>query len=136
MVRRPHSCDNDPGTPRMRNNDDDHTTRTARAYWPAVAFLVGFFILLLIVSHRFLIPALQVTQGIDMTGRKHLAAISALVLTVVLFCLLVLLLMAFRPSRLLFPRKTDPPAKTDYIDAWQESADRMPMPHDDDPDPA
>jgi protein-S-isoprenylcysteine O-methyltransferase Ste14 len=111
-----------------------------RAFWPAIAFLVAFFILLLIVSHRFLLPALRVSQGIDSTGRKHLAAISALVLTVVLFCLLVLLLMAFRPGRLLFSRRTEAPSKTDYIDAWQESADRMPMPRDDDeaddPDPA
>lgn len=110
--------------------------RTGRAYWGVIAFLLGFFIVLLIVSSRFLIPALRVSQGMDSTGRRYLAAISALVLAVVLFCLFVLLFLAFRPSRMVFPRKAEPPTKTDYIDAWQESADRMPMPHDEDTDKA
>jgi hypothetical protein len=109
--------------------------RTGRAYWGAITFLVAFFLLLLLVSNRFLIPALRISKDIDPAGRKHLAAIASLVLTVVLFCLFVLLFMVFRPGRLLFPRKTEPRTKTDYIDAWQESADRMPMPNDDDTDP-
>jgi hypothetical protein len=119
-------------TPRMTN--ENTSTRTGRPYWGAVAFLLAFFLLLLLVSNRFLIPALNISKDIDPTGRKHLAAIASLVLTVVLFCLFVLLFMVFRPSRFLFPRKTEPRTKTDYIDAWQESADRMPMPNDEDDD--
>jgi hypothetical protein len=106
-------------------------SRAGRAYWGAIVFLVVFFVLLWIVSNRFLLPALHIAQGMDSPARRQLAAISSLVLTIVLLCLLVLLFTAFRPSRLFFPRKTDPRTKTDYIDAWQESADRMPMPDDD-----
>ena len=111
--------------------NDRTTFRAGRAFWGAIVFLAVFFVLLLIVSNRFLLPALRIAQGVDTPGRRQLAAISSLVLTIVLLCLLVLLFTAFRPSRLFFPRKTEPRTKTDYIDAWQESADRMPMPDDD-----
>jgi hypothetical protein len=117
----------------MTNNDP--TSRPRRAYLGAIAFLLAFFLLLLLVSNRFLIPALRISNDIDPTGRKHLAAIASLVLTIVLFSLFVLLFMVFRPGRFFLARKTEPRTKTDYIDAWQESADRMPMPNDDETDP-
>ena len=135
MVQGCLTCDNAPDETGMSDRRDP-IHRTGRAPWGALAFLVAFFILLLVVSNRFLLPALRVSLDIDTTGRRQLAAISTLVLAIVLFCLFVLLFMVFRPSRFLFPRKIEPPTKTDYVDAWQESADRMPMPHDEDTDQA
>lgn len=107
--------------------------RSGRSRWTVLGFLAGSFLILLLVCHQFLIPALLVAQGIDDRGRKHLAAISALVLAIVLVCLLAGMILIIRPGRFFLPRRPAPKTRTIYTDAWAESARRLKTP-DDDPD--
>lgn len=97
-----------------------------RSFVPLIGFLGAFAIILVLVVNRYLLPAAEVAIGADKTAKKHLAAISSLVLVVVLFCLFALLFIVYRPGRLFLPRKTEPRTKTRYVDAWSESAKRMP----------
>lgn len=92
-----------------------------------VAFLLGFLALILVVCYKYLLPAARIARDInaDERARKHLAAISSLVLVLVLFAVLAILIIAFRPSRWLFPRKSSPRIRTKYVDAWKESANRL-----------
>lgn len=96
--------------------------------WSVLIFLLGFFLLLIVVSKMFLIPALQAAQGATDAERQRLSAYSALVLAVVLFCLCVGLLMTFRIGKFFFPRPGGPRVKTQYIDAWAEAGKRMSPP--------
>jgi hypothetical protein len=106
--------------------------RAARVYWPMLAFLAAFAIIVTFVANRYLLPALEAAHGADATARKHLAAISTLVLVIVLFTLLAILLLVLRPGRLFFPQKPAPRTRTHYEDAWSESARRLPTPPEDD----
>jgi hypothetical protein len=93
-----------------------------------LAFLVLSLVVLAVVSNRYLLPAIEAARGADPAARKELAAISVLVLVLVLFCLLAILVLLFRPARLLFPRNPPPRTRTRYEDAWSESARRMETP--------
>lgn len=99
-----------------------------RAYWQVLAFMGVFVIILLLVVYRYLLPAFSAADAADATARKQLAAISSLVLAVVLFALLAILMLILRPGRFLFPGKTLPRVQTRYQDAWAESARRMEAP--------
>ena len=115
----------------MRTVDHQGTTRPARSHWEILAFLGAFVVILLLVVNRYLLPAFHAAHGADPIARKHLAAISALVLAIVLFVLLAVLLLTLRPGRFFFPRKATPRSRTSYEDAWSESARRMEVPPED-----
>jgi hypothetical protein len=55
-----------------------------------------------------------------------------LVLAILLFILIAGMMLTFRIGRLFFPRQTPPRTQTKYVDAWAESAKRMPVPPDED----
>jgi hypothetical protein len=98
--------------------------RIWRAPWALVLFLLGFFALLVIVSRYYLLPAFAVLEGATPSERKWLSAASMLLMSVVLFTVIVGLILVFRVRRYFAP----PPStrtKTQYIDAWAESAKRM-----------
>ena len=98
--------------------------RIWRAPWALILFLLGFFALLIIVSRYYLIPAFTVLPGASPVERKWLSAASMLLMSVVLFTIIVGLVLVFRIRRYFVP----PPrvrTKTQYVDAWAESAKRM-----------
>lgn len=109
-----------------------------RMVWRVVAFLLCFSALLLLVSTRFLVPALEAKKEAMATLRHAphpgtqesrtlsvLSADSSLVLAVVLFTLVAGLLLTFRIGRFFRPRPTGPRVVTEHVDAWAESAKRM-----------
>jgi hypothetical protein len=109
--------------------------RPARSLWAMIAFLAGFTILITVLAHYFLIPAMEAAQGATPTQKRQLSAYSTLLLAVVLFVLGVGLVLVFRVRRFFFPRATSAPQRTEYIDAWAESArrfDERPRADDDD----
>ena len=105
--------------------------RSGRILVAMVSFLVTSLALVLIVSWRYLIPAIDAARGADELARKRLAALSSLVLALVLVWLVILMILIIRPGRLFFPRKAGPRTRTTYIDAWSESARRMKTPPQD-----
>jgi hypothetical protein len=95
-----------------------------RAPWALLVFLLAFLVLLIIVSRYYLIPALAVAPQATPTERRWLSAASMLLLAVILFSIIVGLMLVFRIRRYF----ASPPAartKTQYVDAWAESARRM-----------
>jgi heme/copper-type cytochrome/quinol oxidase subunit 2 len=93
-------------------------------------FLLGFTVLLIVVFWFYLLPALAAAQNATPEQRAKLSAVAMLVLMVVLFVLAMGLLMILRIGRYFFPRADAEPTvgKTEYVDAWAESARRMPTP--------
>lgn len=104
--------------------------RRAFLHWPLFAFLIAFTILLCILMIHFLMPAAQAAQNASPADKLKLRAVSALLLSVVLFVLFTGLLLSVRLSRRLSSRPK--PTKTQYIDAWSESAKRLKTPPPDD----
>lgn len=100
--------------------------------WPILAFFLAAIALLLLVIHRYLMPAARMAQKLDTSGRRQLAAVSTLVLVVVLILLLACILLIVRPGRFFLPRKPDPRTRTAYIDAWSEAGQRLQPPPDED----
>jgi len=99
-----------------------------------LAFLCAAVAILLLVLERYLLPAARAAKGMDPKGRKQLAALSILVLTIVLVMLLVALILAIRPGRFFLPRRGEPRTRTSYIDAWEEAGKRMQTPQEDSQD--
>jgi hypothetical protein len=113
--------------------------RPGRILWPTLAFLAGFAVLLILVSHWYLIPALRASQTADPIQKRHLVAQSRLVLAILLFILIAGILLTFRFGRLLVPRVGEKHKPTQYSDAWAESAKRVSVPPrdaDEDDEPA
>lgn len=102
--------------------------RFTRPFFPLIGFMVAAWIVLFMVTDMFLIPALRVASGADSIARKQLAAISALVLAIILTCLLAILMLVLRPGRFFLPRKTEPKVRTKYVDAWAEAGQRIELP--------
>jgi hypothetical protein len=98
--------------------------RRAATYWSVMAFLGGFVVLLLVVSHYFLLPGLKAAETADAAGRRQLRAVSWLILSIVLVYVLAGLMLTFRMGRFFFPRKGDGRVKTKYVDAWTEAGHR------------
>lgn len=96
-----------------------------RMYIAVMVFLAGFFAVLVVVVHQYLLPAMQAAQGVDAAARRQLAAISLLVLAIVLVGVVMLLIVAFRPGRMFLPRRHDPRPRTHYPDAWEEAGRRV-----------
>jgi DMSO/TMAO reductase YedYZ heme-binding membrane subunit len=92
-------------------------------HWALIAFLAGYVILLLGLSHFYLVPAFRAVQEADPEQRDRLGAYSTLLLAVVLAVLVVGLLLTFRVRRY-FTGDERPREKTNLTDAWSESGAR------------
>jgi TRAP-type mannitol/chloroaromatic compound transport system permease small subunit len=98
-----------------------------RSIWPTLAFLLGFVVLLVIVSNYFLLPALEAwNNSTDPIGKKVLSAHSALLLSILLLILFSGILLTFRIGRFFFPRATRKRTQTKYVDVWAEAGKRTP----------
>lgn len=102
--------------------------RSGRILWPTLAFLTGFAVILIGVSHWYLIPALRASQTADPTQKRHLVAQSRLLLAILLFILIAGIVLTFRFGRLFVPRVGEKHKPTPYSDAWAESARRVRVP--------
>ncbi len=88
--------------------------------------MAGFTALLVIVSYAYLFPAFEAAADATPEERKRLATYSLLLLAVVLFILFAGLILTFRLGRYFFPRGLgERRARTQYSDAWTESARRL-----------
>jgi hypothetical protein len=105
-----------------------HPRRHGRIYWPTLAFLVGFAVLIYVISDWYLLPALDAVQNANPAEKKSLAATSRLLLALVLVILVCGIMLTFRFGRFFLPRQREPNRPTKYVDAWSESAARMPTP--------
>jgi hypothetical protein len=104
---------------------------SGRIYWPTLAFLLGFAVLIYFVSVWYLLPALGAAQGADPAEKKTLAAHARLLLAVVLVILVCGIVLTFRFGRFFLPRNREPAGRTRYPDAWAESAKRVDVPPED-----
>ena len=105
---------------------------SGRIYWPTLAFLLGFAVLIYFVSVWYLLPALDAARGADPAEKKTLAAHARLLLAVVLVILVCGIVLTFRFGRFFLPRNREQPqGRTRYPDAWAESARRVQVPPDD-----
>jgi hypothetical protein len=104
------------------------TMRFTRPFFPLIGFMLAAWVILFMVTDMYLIPALRVAQGADSIAKKQLAAISALVLAIILTSLLAILMLVLRPGRFFLPRKVEPKVRTKYVDAWAEAGQRMEVP--------
>ena len=102
--------------------------RVGRTYVAVLVYMVVFALLVAAVSRFYLVPAMTLAQNASPDDRKRLGAQALLVMIVVLFALLGGLVLTFRVSRFFFPRPTPPRRRTEYVDAWAESARRMKTP--------
>ena len=110
--------------------------RTGRSYWAVLLFFLGFAALITLVSFYYLMPAMDAALDATPKQRRGLAAYSWLLMALVLFIVFVGLMITFRFGRFFFPRSTPPPSKTQYVDAWAESAKRVSIPDESDDDEA
>ncbi len=98
-----------------------------RSVWPHFAFMGLFTILLIVVSHWYLIPALEAFSGADPKERRLLSLHALLLMSVLLILLGLFLVLIFRLGRsLLGPSGRGKP--TQYVDAWTESGKRLKTP--------
>jgi hypothetical protein len=102
--------------------------RFSRLIFPLIGFMLAAWIILFLAVDMYLIPALEAARGADLIARRQLAAISGLVLAVILTSLVVILLLILRPGRFFLPRKQEPRVVTRYSDAWAEAGQRMEVP--------
>ena len=93
-----------------------------------LVFLAAFGVVLVLAARFFLLPALSTSTLLDHAGRRALAAISILLLAILLVILFLGLLLIVRPARFFLPAKPSPRTTTRYSDAWAESANRLPTP--------
>jgi len=104
--------------------------RFTRPIFALVGFMIAAWVILFLVTDLYLIPALKAVQGADSIARKQLAAISALVLAIILTSLVAILLLILRPGRFFLPGKSAPKTRTKYVDAWAAAGERMEIPKD------
>ncbi len=102
-----------------------HSRPAGRLHWAMLVFLPGFAILLLMVGYFYLRPGVEALQGEAATPdqKDKLRAYSALLLAVFLSVLLLMGLVIFRVKQFFFTDR--PRSKTDYPDAYAESARRV-----------
>jgi len=105
--------------------------RAARIHWSAYAFLTLFSALALIICIYYIQPAADAARTADKVGKHEIAAWSRLLLAVLLVILFAGLILTLRAARF-FIRREEKPTKTNYVDAWTESAKRMKTPPEDD----
>jgi formate hydrogenlyase subunit 3/multisubunit Na+/H+ antiporter MnhD subunit len=102
--------------------------RSGRIYWATLAFLLGFAVLIYFISDWYLLPAFDAARNANATEKRSLAAHAWLLLAVVLVILVCGILLTFRFGRFFLPGRRGPHRPTKYVDAWAESAKRMPTP--------
>jgi hypothetical protein len=107
-----------------------HTRHRRRGHsrYMVLAFLVGAVLMVWLTLEKYLLPAIVASHNIDEAGQRHLAALSSLVLAVVMVLLLAGLILLVRPGRFFLPRKPGQRTGTTYTDAWAESARRLEIP--------
>src|SRR5688500_2505866 len=106
--------------------------RAGRTPWAVLLFLVGFATLIVFVSFYYLMPAMKAALSAGPSQRRHLAAHSSLLMALILLILFIGLMITFRIGRFFFPRSAPPPAKTKYVAARAEAAQRVWVPADPD----
>jgi hypothetical protein len=99
--------------------------RRGASIWPAVAFGVTAVGLIMLVSFRFLLPALDAWNHATKPEQKRLWAYALLLMVVVLLCIVLLLVTSFRIGRFFLPGARQSRQTTQYPDAWAESAKRL-----------
>lgn len=112
-----------PATHRLRG-----APQRGRIYWPTLAFLLGFAVLIYVVSVWYLLPALDAARDANPVEKKSLAAHARLLLAVVLVILVCGIVLTFRFGRFFLPRPREPRQRTKYVDAWAEAANRIETP--------
>jgi hypothetical protein len=107
--------------------DSDSAHRRWRFPWGLLVFLLAFAALIFIVARWYLLPAMQSASSATPQEKRLLTATSWLLLVVILFVVGAGIVITFRVGRFFFPRSTAATgeSKTEYIDAWSESAKRM-----------
>jgi hypothetical protein len=119
----------------MRRPIHSRHRRPGRSQWAVLVFLIAFTAGLVALAYYYLLPAHRAFLAARRQGDQHglhaISATSALLLAVVMLILVSGLLITFRIGRLFFPRNTPPRTKTQYVDAWAESAKRMETPPED-----
>ena len=105
--------------------------RHGRVHWAAIAFLVVFAAVALSIAYYAMQPVAQATQHASDDEKRRIVAWFRLLLAILLFILIAGLLLTFRFGRLFFPRASSPRVKTQYVDAWAESAKRVRVPPED-----
>ena len=103
--------------------------RSGRIRWGTLAFLLGFAVLIVVISNWYLLPALDAARQAAPAERRTLAAHARLLLAVVLFILIAGILLTFRFGRFFLPRQRESAKPTQYSDAWAESAKRIELPN-------
>ena len=98
--------------------------------WSVFVFLFIFTVLLIAVASYVLVPGFEAIQDKQLTPeeKRSLQAWYRLLLFVLLFILFAGVVLTFRFGRLFFPRANAPRTRTQYVDAWAESARRMETP--------
>src|SRR4051812_6613471 len=112
----------------MRHTRQHARRRSGRIFWPMLAFLVGFAVLIYYVSDWYLLPAMDAARGANPAERKTLAANARLLLAIVLFILVAGIMLMFRFGRFFQPRQREAHKPTQYVDAWTESGRRLQTP--------
>jgi quinol-cytochrome oxidoreductase complex cytochrome b subunit len=102
--------------------------RAGRSVWAFVGFLALFCILIFLLSNFYLPQALSAFKVADERGRRLLALHALLLMCAILVILGLSLILFFRIGQYFFPRNRERLAKTQYTDAWAESAKRMKTP--------
>lgn len=115
---------------RMIQMRDRRSNRAGAIHWSAIAFLVVFACLALAVAYFTIRPGAAAASDATVEEKRQLVAWFRLLLAVLLFILFAGLAVTFRFGRLLFPRPSSPRVKTQYVDAWAESAKRVEVPPD------
>ncbi len=118
----------------MAGPPTEQQRRGMRSPWSAVAFLVAFAILLVVLCYYFLIPALEAAKTATPQEKARLRAWSALLLAIVLIILGSGLVLTFRIGRFFFPRPTGPRVRTKHVDVWTEAGKRLEVPEEDEED--
>lgn len=106
----------------------DDRRRYAGISWAPVLFLLSFLAAIGVMAWFWLEPVLRIATEGTHEQRIRLAAYSALTLAILVLVLLVGLVLTIRIGRRLRLLGTRERVKTDYPDAWEESARRTKPP--------
>ena len=85
--------------------------RRAAVRWSAIAFLLVFSIVAVIIAFYALRPGLEAARTASPEEKRRLVAFYRLLLAILLFILFAGLALTFRFGRLFFPRATPPRVK-------------------------